>query len=198
MLGVAIFTMDCTNLFAEPSVESDVNSVVQRIGNRYTERNLEMMLEDFAEDAAITWYDAATYRTHESFMEMQSNLYGGVNSNIQSVTSDFRVDDEFVFQNASTVVATGQMTDHLKLVDGSELPTTARWTATLTPSDEGWKVVGFQASVNLFQNTILAKAKGTLVTTVAITGVFGVVLGFICGRLIQRSRGSESQNFPSQ
>lgn len=188
MLGFVVATMSCVSSFAAQTQKPDVDSVIRRIGKAYADRQLDVMLEDFAEDAAITWYDAATYRTHRSFLEMQSKLYGGVNSNIKSVTSDFTIDDAFVFQNDSVVVATGQIIDRFKLVDGSELPTTARWTATLAASDEGWNVVGFQASVNLFQNTILAKAKGTLVTTVALAGVFGVVLGFICGRLIAKQR----------
>lgn len=188
MLGIIVAATGFGRLFAEQTAEPNVDSVILRVGKAYTDRELETMLEDFADDAAITWYDAATYRTHQSFLGMQSELYGGVNSNIKSVTSEFIVDDEYVFQDVSTVVATGQIIDRLKLVDGSELPTSARWTATLTASDEGWQVVGFQASVNLFQNTILAKAKGTLVTTVALAGVFGVVLGFICGRLIAKQR----------
>jgi ketosteroid isomerase-like protein len=72
----------------------------------------------------------------------------------------------------------GNLHDTILLMDGTALPFNTLFTATIAKRGDRWLVVGFHASVNAFNNPVLALA---VRKTIFGAGGGGIVMGLLAG-----------------
>jgi hypothetical protein len=90
-------------------------------------------------------------------------------------------------------VSTGNLHDYFILNDGSELPFNTLFTATIARRGDRWLVTAFHASVNVFNNPVLALATRKVGMWAAIGGgIVGVIAGLFIGRIAHRRRRSSA------
>ncbi|TWT80073.1 hypothetical protein CA13_14860 [Planctomycetes bacterium CA13] len=172
----------------EPNNTATPNAVMDRIAAAYQQDDLAAMLDEFSDDAAITWYSAETSHRNEDFIEIHKRLYSGEASSVENVDHEMNVDDGFIVVDDNTAIVEGTIADHFTLEDRSEFTLESHWTATLGQQDADWQVVSFQATANIFNNPMLNQAKGSLATSMLAAGLGGILLGFVCGRLSAKHR----------
>jgi NhaP-type Na+/H+ or K+/H+ antiporter len=62
------------------------------------------------------------------------------------------------------------------------------WTSTLVKDGDRWSIASFQFAPSIFDNPVLDKAVRSLYWGVGISGIVGLLLGFLFGRFTARGR----------
>ena len=103
---------------------------------------------------------------------------------VDDFSTSVTVDDLTILHGDDSGISFGTSRDHFKLRGGQSFDLNSRWTATVVRQDGRWVVASFHASVNLFDNPLLAGAQ-----RLAFGGAAGaLILGLVAGYVIARRR----------
>jgi uncharacterized protein (TIGR02246 family) len=172
---------------ASQEIHSQLRELRDRMFAAYEQRDMDALLKDVAPNVVITWQNADRNEGHEEFLKFYDEMMNGDSKIVQDISSTFEVDELSVLYGDDTAVARGTLADHFVLTDGSDFTLNSKWTATVVKQDDAWKVASFHVSANIFDNPILAVAKGWLVKVGMFAGIVGLVIGLLIGRVSKRT-----------
>jgi uncharacterized protein (TIGR02246 family) len=139
--------------------------------------DIDRLLNHLTPDVVVTFQNAEVARGREGVRAYYNKMTKGAGALVQSYETAVTVDELTLLFGDDAGIAFGSSNDRFKLSSGAELVVDGRWTATVVRQDGQWRVAGFHASANMFDNPILYKMK----TTAYITALFGLVMGIILG-----------------
>ena len=148
------------------------------------------LLADCTEEIVITWQNGQRNVGHQEFRDFYSEMMSGDTAIVKDISSEFAVDDYSILYGDDTAVARGTVADRFDLTSGSEFLLNSKWTATVVKENESWRVASFHVSASIFDNPILAAAKGSLITVGAISAACGLLLGLVLAWLQRRRAAS--------
>jgi ketosteroid isomerase-like protein len=149
------------------------NQVVDAIN----EHDVDRLLTYLADDVIVTWQNAEVSRTPAGVRAYYDKMMLGDDPIVAEMTTD-PVPTELTHLYGDTGVSQGSSEDHFVLTDGREFTVNTLWTATLVRSNGAWKIAGFHASANMFDNPILWIAvRRTAIWTGVAAGLVGILVG---------------------
>jgi ketosteroid isomerase-like protein len=143
----------------------------------------DLLLKHLHPNITVTWMNGEVSRGPDEVKAYYDRMMSGPSKIVESVTikpEATRLSDIY----GDTAYSHGKSDDHFKLTSGLEFDVQNRWSAVLVKQDGKWKVVGFHASANLFDNPLLNAAKKTAMWAAIIAGVVGLGVGFLGARLL--------------
>jgi ketosteroid isomerase-like protein len=152
-------------------------------------RDIDSILEGVAKNVVFTTMNGDVVIGREGLRDYFDTMMTGPEARVKEVETHFEVDELTTLYNgfdasdqARFGIAYGHSNDRYVLADGTEFEVKPRWSAALVRDPQGWKIANFHYSVNMFDNPVVHKMKGTL-TLVGLGGlVVGLLLGFFVGR----------------
>jgi uncharacterized protein (TIGR02246 family) len=151
--------------------------------------DVDALLALCTEKVVFTSPDGRLSRGPEAVRAYYDEMMTGPDPYVKSFKASPEVDDLAVLYGANTAVATGTSTDHFELTSGVPFDMKTRWSAALIKEEDGqWRVASYQTAANVFDNPLLAAAKGALYWTGGLAGVIGLVIGTVLTLVFTRSR----------
>ncbi len=139
--------------------------------------DMDALMTHLDKDIVVTWMDGRVSRGPQGVKDYIEKMTRGPDRKVQSYKTDAEV-DELTHLYGDTGIATGKSHDQFVLTDGRDFATDTRWTASLVKADGGWKIAGFHASTDMFDNPVLHIAvQRTALWTGIPAGIAGLVVG---------------------
>lgn len=169
----------------DPSIA--ISALRTELIDSFNKGDLDRLLSHLDPDVVVTWQNGEVCRGPQQVKAYYDKMMTGPNRIVQSVSSDPKVTDRHVY--GDWAVSWGEMNDHFKLTDGSDLRMGSKFTATIARRGDAWKVTSFHASVNAFDNSILSIAvKKTALWTGVVAGAISLIVGLAFGRFAMKAR----------
>ncbi|TWU34967.1 YybH family protein [Novipirellula artificiosorum] len=170
------------------TVPPELSQLRDRVIAAYEKGDMEAVVDDLADDCVLTWQTGDRFVTRQEVLTGHLKMIAEEQTNTKQESSDVRVDGMTLTSDDQTAIAYGTLVDRFSLRDHSILAFPSQWTATVTMTDGKWKLASVHVSSNVFDNPVLNKARASLATAIMVAGIGGIVLGFVCGRLVARQR----------
>lgn len=156
--------------------------------------DIDGLLAHLHPDGVVTWQSGETSRGRDGVRKYYERMMVGENRTVKSMTSKLDVDDlSLLYNDKTSAIATGNMTNHFVLNDGMDFDLASRWTATLLKDKGRWQVTAFHISTNMFDNGVLRLIlRKSLLWTGIAAGVAGLLLGTILGLIVARRRAARA------
>ncbi len=88
-------------------------------------------------------------------------------------------------------VSWGELNDIFDLTDGRQLHFNSRFTATISKRGDRWLITAYHASINAFDNPVLALAVKKVASIAVLGGaVAGLLIGLVLARFLRRPKGA--------
>lgn len=124
-------------------------------------------------------------QTFHSFAELKG-IYDGFHTRFPGVVYRVALTAEPSLLAGDLAVAQGTSEEYVKTSSG-EFTYTGTWTAVLRRTNDGWKLVRSQMTMDPFGNSIVRFFQQRLRLTFGIGGlVLGALVGFVLGRLTRK------------
>jgi len=141
------------------------------------------LLNHLHPNVVITWQDAQVCRGRAQVEAYLHRMADGPNAVVESFQMNPSA-DELTILYGDTGVAFGGSTDEFKLKSRLQFTQKSRWTATMVKFEGRWVVASLHASVDVFDNPLLAAAKKTGMGL----GIGGLVIGVLIGWMLGRRK----------
>lgn len=174
---------------SQPVAAADAGSAIAALRGElidsFNKGDLPRLLSHLDDDVVVTWQNGEVCRGPDEVKRYYDKMMTGPDRRVESVHADPKVKDRHVY--GDWALSWGLMNDEFKLTDGSMLKLDSRFTATIARRGDVWKVTGFHASTNAFDNPILSYAMRRAATTAGlIAGVVGLTGGVVVGLMLRR------------
>jgi len=170
------------------SIHDELRDLRDRMYAAYEKRDMETLLKDVSDGVVITWQNGERNVSHEEFLAFYDRMMNGNNPIVKDMSSKFEVDDLSILYGDDTAIAHGTLEDTFLFTDGNELTLPSKWTATVINENNQWKVASFHVSSNIFDNPILGVAKNWLIRVGTGSGIVGLFIGLIIGRISKKTK----------
>jgi ketosteroid isomerase-like protein len=176
-----------------PPAAEDVAKAIDELRDglitSFKKGDVDTLLTFLDPEIVVTWQNGEVVRGPDGVRGFYDRMMRGEEPVVREIQSEPKVLGRQVHGNVA--VSWGNLHDRFILTDGSDLPFQSVFTANVAKRGDRWLVTAFHTSVNAFDNPVLGYAvKRTALWTGIITGVIGVLLGFIVSRLAGRRRAT--------
>ena len=146
---------------AAPSASQDeaaaaIDRLRDGLVTSFNKGDIEGLLTHLAPDVVVTWQNGEVCRGPEAVRGFYSRMMTGETRVVREIKSAPELLGRQV--HGDWAVSWGNLHDHFVLNDGSDLPFHSVFTATTAKRGDRWVVIAFHASVNAFENPVLAVA----------------------------------------
>jgi ketosteroid isomerase-like protein len=172
---------------AEDPAHAELRALRDDLVDALNKRDMTRLLQHLHPDVVVTWQNAEVSRKPEGVKAYISRMTEGAGRLVDEFTATPTVDELTILHGPDMGVAFGSSRDRFKLTSGLTLDVNSRWTATVVRHEGRWKIAAFHASVNLFDNPLLAAAKRNLWGVGAAAAVAGTLVGMLLGRSRKRT-----------
>jgi ketosteroid isomerase-like protein len=167
---------------AEDPAHNELRALRDGLLDASKQKDVERMLTFLAEDVVIIVQNAEVVRGHDGVRDFHERMSVGDDRQVESIETDFSVDELSILYGGDTAVSYGSMNDHFKLRGGMEFDLYSRWTATLVKQDTSWKVAAFHVSTNMFDNSVSnLQSRWAAIKAGGAT----LVVGIACGAVVR-------------
>ncbi|MEX2138999.1 MAG: nuclear transport factor 2 family protein [Pirellulales bacterium] len=161
----------------EDPAHQELREFRQQVVDAINEHDVDRLMTYLADDVIVTWQNAEVSRTPAGVRAYYDKMMLGDDPIVAEMTTD-PIPTELTHLYGDTGVSQGSSEDHFVLTDGREFTVNTLWTATLVRSNGAWKIAGFHASANMFDNPILWIAvRRTAIWTGVAAGLVGILVG---------------------
>jgi len=153
--------------------------------------DLETMVSQLATNCVVTWQNGEVSRGRDGFRSYYNRMMTAPGHIVESFSTSVKVDELTILYGDNTGIAFGSSDDHFKLKGGLDVPLKDRWTATLVKENGRWLIAAIHTSANVFDNPLLAGAKRLTVIAAVVTGIAGLLVGWLIGGRGKGKPGSQ-------
>ena len=158
----------------------------------FNKGDVDRLLTHLYTNVVVTWQTAEVSMGREGVREYYNRMMKGERPVVREVSAKPEISGRHIY--GDWAVSWGKMNDVFRLTDGSEFALDSRFTATIARRGEVWQVTAFHASVDAFENPVLAtalKKVGVIVGLVAT--IAGVVLGLALAKIFSRKKDANAE-----
>jgi uncharacterized protein (TIGR02246 family) len=173
---------------AEDPAHEQLRALRRELIEAVNKNDLDALLPHLDKDIVVTWMDGRVSRGPKEVRDYIEQMTKGESRKVHSFKTEAEVED-LTHLYGDTGVAFGHSRDQFVLTDGRDFVVNTRWTATLVKKGDQWKLAGFHASTDMFDNPVLHIAiRRTALWTGGIAALVGVLLGVVATWLWGRRR----------
>lgn len=168
----------------EDPAHGELRALRDALVDAVNKKDVDALLRHLHPDVVVTWQNAEVSRRHAGVRAYLARMLDGPDRIVDEFTTNPSVDELTILHGGDTGISFGSSRDHFKLRGGQSFDLDSRWSATVVRQDGRWVVAAFHASVNMFDNPLLAGAQ-----RLALGGAAGaLILGLVAGYVIARRR----------
>ncbi|HNC21612.1 MAG: nuclear transport factor 2 family protein [Candidatus Accumulibacter sp.] len=151
-------------------------------------QDVDRMVAQMAPEATVTWLNGEVSRGHAEIKAYYHRMVKGEQRILDRYLTTAKIGaSAHFFGHGEVAVADGTMVDEFFPVARGPFTLNSNWTSTSAKIDGQWKVVSMHLSSNVFTNSLIAEAKEAIWWAAGGTGLAGLVLGWLIGRMRRRS-----------
>ena len=151
-------------------------------------QDVDRMVAQMAPEATVTWLNGEVSRGHAEIRAYYQRMVKGEQRILDRYLTTAKIGaSAHFFGHGEVAVADGTMVDEFFPVARGPFTLNSNWTSTSAKIDGQWKVVSMHLSSNVFTNSLIAEAKEAIWWAAGGTGLAGLVLGWLIGRMRRRS-----------
>ncbi|MCQ1549009.1 MAG: nuclear transport factor 2 family protein [Candidatus Accumulibacter phosphatis] len=151
-------------------------------------QDVDRMVAQMAPEATVTWLNGEVSRGHAEIKAYYHRMVKGEQRILDRYLTTAKIGaSAHFFGQGEVAVADGTMVDEFFPVARGPFTLNSNWTSTSAKIDGQWKVVSMHLSSNVFTNSLIAEAKEAIWWAAGGTGLAGLVLGWLIGRMRRRS-----------
>ncbi|MCM8621114.1 MAG: nuclear transport factor 2 family protein [Candidatus Accumulibacter sp.] len=151
-------------------------------------QDVDRMVAQMAPEATVTWLNGEVSRGHAEIKAYYHRMVKGEQGILDRYLTTAKIGaSAHFFGHGEVAVADGTMVDEFFPVARGPFTLNSNWTSTSAKIDGQWKVVSMHLSSNVFTNSLIAEAKEAIWWAAGGTGLAGLVLGWLIGRMRRRS-----------
>jgi ketosteroid isomerase-like protein len=166
----------------EDPAHAELRALRDDLVDAVNKRDLSRLIGHLHPDVVVTWQNAEVSRKPDGVRAYLARMLDGPDRIVEEFTTTASVDELTRLYGGDTGIAFGSSRDRFKLRSGQTLEVTSRWTATVVRENGRWLIASFHASVNMFDNPLLAGMRRVVMIAGAGALVVGLVLGWFMGR----------------
>ena len=167
---------------AEDPAHAELRALRDSLVDAVNKRDLTRLLSHLHPDVVVTWQDAEVSRRHDGVRAYLTRMLEGPDRIVDEFATTPSVDELTILYGGDTGISFGSSLDHFKLRSGQSLDVRSRWSATLVRQDGRWLIASFHASVNMFDNPLLAGMRRLVYGAGLIALIVGLAIGWFIGR----------------
>jgi ketosteroid isomerase-like protein len=171
---------------ADAAAEAGVDQLRAGLIDSFKKADIDRMLTFLSPDVVVTWQNGEVSHGPEEVRAYYNRMMKGD----KPVVKEVHADPEILGRHfhGDWAVSWGNLHDHFILNDGRDLPLNTVFTVTTAKVGERWLVTGYHASVNAFDNPVLALAVKKVGMWAGLAGALaGIVAAWLAGRLFRKS-----------
>jgi len=164
---------------AEDPAHQELREFRQQVVDAINKHDVDRLLTYLADDVIVTWQNGEVSHKPAGVRAYYDKMMLGDDPIVANMTTD-PIPAQLTHLYGDTGVSQGSSDDHFVLTDGREFTVHTVWTATLVRSNGAWKIAGFHASADMFDNPILWIAvRRTAIWTAVGAGLLGILIGVV-------------------
>ena len=168
----------------EDPAHAELRTLRDALVDAVNKKDVDALLRQLHPDVVVTWQNAEVSRKHAGVRAYLARMLEGPDRIVDEFTTNPAVDELTILHGGDTGISFGSSRDHFKLRGGQSFDLNSRWSATVVRQDGRWLIASFHASVNMFDNPLLAGAQ-----RLALGGAAGaLILGLVAGYVVARRR----------
>jgi ketosteroid isomerase-like protein len=176
---------------SQPVTEPDPMKAIDLLRNElvdsFNKGDVDRLLSHLDPDVVITWQNGEVCRGPQAVKAYYDRMMTGESRVVRRLSAEPVVDDRHIYGDWG--VSWGNLHDQYELNDGSKFKFDSRFTATLARRGDAWKVTGFHASVNAFDNPVFAIGAKKIAVWSGMGGaVLGVAVGAAAALIVARRK----------
>lgn len=173
---------------AEDPAHAELRTLRDNLVDAVNKKDVEALLRQLHPDVVVTWQNAEVSRRPEGVRAYLARMLEGPDRIVDEFTTSVAVDELTILHGGDAGISFGTSRDHFKLRSGQSFDLNSRWSATVVRHDGRWVVAAFHASVNLFDNPLLAGAQKLALGGASAALIAGIAVGYVLGRRRARQR----------
>ena len=193
-IGLLVFVLQTGNAIGQTSMPSGDDVAMKGIDrlrldliDSFNKGDVDRLLSHVDTNAVVTWQNGEVCHGPEAVRAYYNKMIKGDHPIVAKLSTDPVVEDRHIY--GDWAVSAGNLHDTYELTDGSTFKFDSHFTVTIAKRGDGWKIVSFHASVNAFENPILAIVAKKTATWVGLgAGIAGLVVGFVAAKLLSRRK----------
>jgi len=156
--------------------------------NALNQRDIDTILQNIDENVVFTTMNGDVVRGKKQVKEYFVKMMTGPDRVIETVTSKFEADDLSILHEGNIAVAFGHSDDSYTLTSGENFLVKARWSGTMQLRKDGWKIISFHYSTNMFDNPILDVQRQVMIWITVGASAIAAIVFFLLGRFFSRRK----------
>ena len=193
-IGLLVLVVQSVNAMGQTSMPSGDDVAMKRIDrlrldliDSFNKGDVDRLLSHVDANAVVTWQNGEVCHGPEAVRAYYNKMMKSDHPIVAKLSTDPVVEDRHIY--GDWAVSAGNLHDAYELTDGSTFKFDSHFTATIAKRGDDWKIVSFHASVNAFENPILAMVAKKTATWVGLgAGIAGLVVGFAVSKLLSRRK----------
>jgi ketosteroid isomerase-like protein len=174
---------------AEDPAHAELRSLRDALVDAVNKKDVDALLRHLHPDVVVTWQNAEVSRKHAGVRAYLARMLDGPDRIVDEFTTNPSVDELTILHGGATGISFGSSRDHFNLRGGQSFDLNSRWSAAVVRQDGRWLIASFHASVNMFDNPLLAGAQRLALGGAAGALILGLVAGYIVARRRARRAG---------
>jgi ketosteroid isomerase-like protein len=177
---------------SSPADDAEVMKQIAEIRNGMVDalnkKDFDKVLTYLDKDIVVTWANAEVSHGPAEVKAYCDKMMNAPDKIVESIHANPAVEGR-KFYGPDVLISYGTLGDEFTLTDGRKFNLNSRFSSLLVRENGVWKLKGFHASANVFDNPILGIAIRKVGLWVGIgAGVMGIGLGFVLGKMRAKKR----------
>ncbi|MEX0718132.1 MAG: nuclear transport factor 2 family protein [Planctomycetaceae bacterium] len=173
---------------AEHPAHAELRTLRQEVLRAVTDNDFDALLPHLHPDIVVVWQNAEVSRGREGVRDYFRRMLEGPDRVVESVTIEAEPRELTVLHGDDSGISFGDAEAHFVLTRGMNLDLDGPWSATLVREDDRWLIASFHASVNAFDNPLVAAAGRALYWAGGLAFVLGAAFGVVVAMFVKRRR----------
>ena len=173
----------------EDPAHAELRALRDGLLDAVNKKDVDALLRLLHPDVVVTWQNAEVSRKPAGVRAYLARMLEGPDRIVDDFSTSVAVDELTILHGGDTGISFGTSRDRFKLRSGRSFDLDSRWSATVVRHEGRWVVASFHASVNLFDNPLLATAQRMAIGAAAGALILGVAIGYVVARRRARRAG---------
>lgn len=188
-LGQPVQTVTTPAATITPEITAAITQLREGLVDSFNKGDVNRLLTYLDPEVIATWQNGEVTHGAEEVRAYYDKMMSGESRVVREVKLAPEVLGRQI--HGDWAVSWGNLHDQFTLTDGRVLPLDSHFTIVMARRGDRWLVTAYHASVNAFDNPVLALAVGRTARWVGVgTGVLGVLAGYLLARSLGRKRAA--------
>jgi len=170
----------------DPEVLKQIAEIRNGMVDALNKKDFDKVLTYLDKDIVVTWANAEVSHGPAEVKAYCDKMMNGPEKIVESMHANPVVEGRKLY-GPDVLISYGSLGDEFTLTDGRKFALNSRFSSLLVRENGVWKLKGFHASANVFDNPILGIAAKKVGLWAGVgCGVLGLLVGFVLAKVTGR------------